>query len=89
MSGRELDSAHVDILEAITGESALGGVRSRRTNKVRVEGVFGLLSRAMLKAPPCCYGLAGINMFLISLMLRGAVGGRDDYAWEQLLVRFP
>jgi len=39
MSGRKLGSAHVDSLEAIMSESALGGVRSRRTNEVRVEGV--------------------------------------------------
>jgi len=32
MLGSELGSAHVDNLEAIRDESALGGVRSRRTN---------------------------------------------------------
>ena len=40
MSSKELRSAHVDNLEAITvtGESALRGVRRRRTNEVRIEG---------------------------------------------------
>jgi len=38
MLSSELRSAHVDSLEAIKGESALRGVRGRRTNEVRVEG---------------------------------------------------
>jgi len=35
--GSELGSAHVDNLEVIRDESALGGVRSRWTNEVGVE----------------------------------------------------
>jgi len=58
-----LGSVHVDSLEAITGESALRSGEVGGRTKFVLKGVFGLLSRAMLKAPPCLV-LAGINMFL-------------------------
>jgi len=54
MLGSELGSAHVDNLEAIREESALGGSEklADELRKFVSKGV-GLLSRAMPKAPPC------------------------------------